>query len=81
VSDLLPNARLLTLEGYGHTSLFQSACINRYVADYLVRTALPPEGATCQSDVVPFPEQPRAPSAMARPMPPQLQLLATRFAG
>lgn len=85
VSELLPNARLLTLEGYGHTSLAQSACIDAYVADYLVNTTLPPEGATCQTDVVPFPGQSQA-APQTRSAPPMLvpalvRSAASRFSG
>lgn len=77
VSDLLPDSRLLTLEGYGHTSLAQSACVDTYVANYLVRGALPPEGATCASDVEPFPGPSSAQDAsrrarLPRPLPPQV---------
>ena len=82
VSDLLPDARLLTLEGYGHTSLAQSRCIDRYVAQYLVGTALPSEGTICQSDVEPFPDDasaqassPRA--SVPRPLPPQVRIAVT----
>lgn len=82
VSDLLPNARLLTLEGYGHTSLAQSRCVDRYVAQYLVGTALPSEGAICQTDVVPFPEPGSGPTdrgraAVPRPVPPQVRIAVT----
>ncbi|HEV7653977.1 MAG TPA: alpha/beta hydrolase [Mycobacteriales bacterium] len=54
VAARLPGARLLTLDGYGHTSLAQSACIDRYQAAYLIRGALPPRGATCEPDHQPF---------------------------
>ncbi len=50
----LPGARLLTLDGYGHTSLGSSACIDRYTAAYLIRGAVPPKGATCEPDHQPF---------------------------
>ena len=54
VANLLPGAGLLTLDGWGHTSLFQSACIDNYVNRYLLTTQLPPKGTVCQPDVVPF---------------------------
>jgi hypothetical protein len=54
VAGRLPGARLLTLDGYGHTSLAQSACVDRYTAAYLLRGALPPAGATCRPDHQPF---------------------------
>jgi pimeloyl-ACP methyl ester carboxylesterase len=51
----LARARLLTLDGYGHTSgADPSACVfNAYVA-YLVGLRLPPRGTVCQPDRVPF---------------------------
>jgi pimeloyl-ACP methyl ester carboxylesterase len=51
----LARARLLTLDGYGHTSgADPSACVfNAYVA-YLVHLRLPPRGTVCQPDRVPF---------------------------
>jgi pimeloyl-ACP methyl ester carboxylesterase len=50
----LPGARLLTLDGYGHTSLASSTCIDRYTAAYLITGAVPPKGATCEPDHQPF---------------------------
>ncbi|MGE3295423.1 MAG: alpha/beta hydrolase [Geminicoccaceae bacterium] len=51
----LANARLLTLEGYGHTALINhSSCIDRHVIRYLIRGTLPPVGATCTQDSPPF---------------------------
>jgi hypothetical protein len=51
---LLPNSRLLTLEGWGHTSLFLSSCIDQKVNRYLLFPWLPSSDATCEPDVVPF---------------------------
>jgi pimeloyl-ACP methyl ester carboxylesterase len=53
---LLPRSRLLTLAGWGHTSLFASACVDGYVSTYLLTTRVPPRGTVCQPDVVPFAE-------------------------
>jgi hypothetical protein len=50
----LPGARLLTLDGYGHTSLGSSTCIDRFTAAYLIRGAVPPKDATCEPDHQPF---------------------------
>ena len=51
----LANARLLTLEGYGHTALINpSACVDRHVVRYLIKGTLPPVGATCAQDTPPF---------------------------
>ena len=41
VSKLLPNSRLLTVHGWGHTSLFLSTCADAVVAAYLVNLTLP----------------------------------------
>ena len=51
----LADARLLTLEGYGHTALANpSTCINEHAHRYLIEGTLPPVGATCQQDTPPF---------------------------
>ena len=51
---MLPGARLLTVNGWGHTSLFISSCADDYTATYLLTGALPPRGAVCQVDHIPF---------------------------
>ena len=56
VDRLLPRSRLLTLAGWGHTSLFLSACIDAHVNTYLLTTQVPPRGTVCEPDVVPFAE-------------------------
>jgi hypothetical protein len=51
----LARARLLTLDGYGHTSgADPSTCVFRAYAAYLVHLRLPPRGTVCQPDRVPF---------------------------
>jgi pimeloyl-ACP methyl ester carboxylesterase len=51
----LARARLLTVDGYGHTVLANpSACASRYVIRYLIDKALPPAGTRCKQDQVPF---------------------------
>jgi pimeloyl-ACP methyl ester carboxylesterase len=60
VDRLLPRSRLLTLAGWGHTSLFASACVDQYVSTYLLTTRVPPEGTVCRPDVVPFAGPPSA---------------------
>jgi pimeloyl-ACP methyl ester carboxylesterase len=51
----LADARLLTLNGYGHTALDNpSGCVGRYAARYFLNGVLPPVGATCEQDVPPF---------------------------
>jgi len=54
VANLLPNSRLLTVEGWGHGTVFLSQCATQTVSDYLVNGTLPPEGKVCQQDSPPF---------------------------
>ena len=56
VDRLLPRSRLLTLAGWGHTSLFSSACIDAHVSTYFLTTRVPAKGTVCEPDVVPFAE-------------------------
>jgi hypothetical protein len=51
----LARARLLTVDGYGHSALLNpSTCANHYVSRYFVTGALPPPGTVCQQDAPPF---------------------------
>lgn len=50
----LGNARLLTLDGYGHTTRY-SACITGWYSKYLINGALPAVGTRCKQDLPPFP--------------------------
>ena len=54
VAGLLPNSRLLTVHGWGHTTLFLSQCADQAVANYLVSGTLPAAGLVCEQDYVPF---------------------------
>ncbi len=54
VARMLPSSRLLTLDGWGHTSLGKSSCVDAAVSRYLVRQQLPADGAVCRPDGVPF---------------------------
>jgi pimeloyl-ACP methyl ester carboxylesterase len=55
MSRYLARARLLTVEGYGHTALLNpSACANAYESAYLVRGSLPPPETVCRQDRLPF---------------------------
>ncbi|MEA2234342.1 MAG: hypothetical protein QOD83_4158 [Solirubrobacteraceae bacterium] len=48
----LANARLLTMDGDGHTAYgANSACIDRTVESYVADGTLPPSGTVCQQDV------------------------------
>ena len=51
----LARARLLTIDGFGHTELANpSTCAVSYEVRYLTTGALPPAGTICQQDVTPF---------------------------
>ncbi|WP_433522231.1 alpha/beta hydrolase [Nocardia pseudovaccinii] len=51
----LGNARLLTVAGYGHTTLNNlSSCANAHESNYVVRGVLPPPHTVCQQDTPPF---------------------------
>ena len=53
MSHQLARARLLTVDGYGHTS-GASACADRYKTRYLIDGTLPPRAAKCAQDKPPF---------------------------
>ena len=51
----LARARLLTVDGYGHTALLNpSRCVNNYESNYFVKGALPPTGTVCHQNQRPF---------------------------
>jgi pimeloyl-ACP methyl ester carboxylesterase len=50
----LGDARLLTLDGFGHTSSF-SSCVTGWYTRYLLAGELPPAGTRCAQDLAPFP--------------------------
>jgi pimeloyl-ACP methyl ester carboxylesterase len=52
----LANARLLTVDGYGHTTVNNpSTCPINYAVTYTVTGALPAPGTVCQQNINPFP--------------------------
>jgi hypothetical protein len=55
-SRLLPNSRLLSYAGWGHTVAFLgiSFCVDDAVTRYLVTTRTPPAGTVCQPEGSPF---------------------------
>ncbi|WP_346093641.1 alpha/beta hydrolase [Streptomyces olivaceiscleroticus] len=56
MARLLDRARLLTVNGYGHTALLNpSTCAGRAETAYLINATLPPPGTTCTQDSKPFP--------------------------
>lgn len=51
----LARARLLTIEGYGHTeALNPSTCAISYATSYMLTGALPPVGTVCKENLIPF---------------------------
>jgi len=51
----LADARLLTVNGYGHTEFLNpSACASNAVVAYVVNGVPPPPGTTCTQDAAPF---------------------------
>jgi pimeloyl-ACP methyl ester carboxylesterase len=52
----LDRARLLTVDGYGHTEAANpSTCATDYEISYLLTGALPPAGTVCPQNATPFP--------------------------
>ena len=71
---LFPRGVLLTLNGWGHSGIGKSRCVDAVVAGYLLRGNVPARGATCRPDTVPF-KTPRRDLANPRPdVPPGLPL-------
>jgi hypothetical protein len=71
-SQTLANARLLTIDGWGH-SYFEgglSTCANETMATYLIDLQLPPAGAVCPEDAPPFSERVTDEPAEATPVSP-----------
>jgi pimeloyl-ACP methyl ester carboxylesterase len=51
MSRQLARARLLTVDGYGHTALASpNPCTVRYETRYLIAKILPPRAARCQGE-------------------------------
>jgi pimeloyl-ACP methyl ester carboxylesterase len=51
----VPNSRILTESGGGHTAFFnKSDCIDGFVDSYLVTGTLPPAGTVCDQNQAPF---------------------------
>jgi pimeloyl-ACP methyl ester carboxylesterase len=51
---LMPNSSLLTVHGWGHTSVHLSTCADEAIVRYLLTSQTPPRGTVCQQDNVPF---------------------------
>lgn len=55
MAELLDGAVLLTVNGYGHTSLLNpSACAYDHITRYILTGALPAAGTYCAQDIQPF---------------------------
>jgi pimeloyl-ACP methyl ester carboxylesterase len=55
MAQALARARLLTVDGYGHSALLNpSICASTYVSRYVVDGTLPPPGAVCPQTHQPF---------------------------
>ena len=64
VAALLPNSRLLSYAGWGHTATGTgSTCVDGAVIAYLINGTLPPQGTVCPPAFDPFAAAPPAPSA------------------
>ena len=68
-SKLLPNSRLLSYAGWGHTAFGRSSCITQHTLAYLAEGKLPPEGTVCPANSNPFVPEPAARLADAKPVP------------
>ncbi|HZX06330.1 alpha/beta hydrolase [Kribbella sp.] len=53
-ADLYPDARMVTVEGWGHTTIGKSACADKLTTDYLTTLKAPADNTTCQQDRKPF---------------------------
>jgi pimeloyl-ACP methyl ester carboxylesterase len=59
MSKVLARARLLTVDGYGHTVMLNpSACASEWETDYFINGMLPPKGTVCKQDKMPFDPEP-----------------------
>jgi pimeloyl-ACP methyl ester carboxylesterase len=53
-SRLLPNSRLLSYAGWGHTAYGRSKCTTEHINAYLLDGTLPPRGTVCPANPNPF---------------------------
>jgi pimeloyl-ACP methyl ester carboxylesterase len=53
-AELLPNSRLLSYAGWGHTAFGVNTCTTDHIVSYLVDGTLPPEGTVCAANPNPF---------------------------
>jgi pimeloyl-ACP methyl ester carboxylesterase len=65
VAGLLPNSRLLSYAGWGHTVYWGvSSCVDAAVNAYLIDGVLPAKGTVCQPEINPFPPVEPNPAAV-----------------
>ncbi|HSC67770.1 MAG TPA: alpha/beta hydrolase [Cellvibrio sp.] len=55
VARLLPNSRLVSVAGWGHSTPGLSYCADSITAEYLLTGAVPASDTLCQQDILPFP--------------------------
>ena len=55
MSRQLGNARLVSVDSFGHCILGDSSCTDQIAADYLIDLEVPGPGTVCHPDVQPFP--------------------------
>jgi pimeloyl-ACP methyl ester carboxylesterase len=67
VANLLPNSALLTMNGWGHTTIALSQCVVGVTANYLLNLVTPPPGTVCPQDFVPFAPPPPGGSTVSSP--------------
>jgi pimeloyl-ACP methyl ester carboxylesterase len=68
---LLPNSRLLSYAGWGHTAAYsgRSTCVDDYVTSYFIEGRLPPAGTVCPASANPFTPPAAAARGSSRAMP------------
>ncbi|GAA0590619.1 alpha/beta hydrolase [Kribbella sandramycini] len=65
-TDLWPDGRMVTIEGWGHsTSLGGSKCADQLLTKYLTTLAAPADNSTCQQDRKPFDPLPQGKKQVA----------------
>jgi len=77
VAQLLPNSRLVTVEGWGHTTPGLSSCADSITSDYLLKGVLPSSNTVCKQDLMPF-YMPESASAFAEESPSASKLSLAR---
>ncbi|MGC4943381.1 alpha/beta hydrolase [Kribbella sp. DT2] len=66
-ADLYPDARMITIEGFGHTALGNSTCADAKITAYLVGLKAPADNSTCAQDRKPFTPAAKARASLPNP--------------